>query len=333
VAAPKLGSQAQYGLWKTPLDAKGGRWICVDRTTKSGPCDRLFVDSNGNGRLDDESPLKATRRDEYMAYFDPVRIAFKSEDGPISYHLICRFYQFGTNRAQLLVGSGGMYQGKVSLGGKKHTVQIIDNTVNGVYNDISENPYDSDRIVLDEKENTSRYLGRWLEVDKELFQIEVAPDGAFIKVQPALNVAMGQVRVPETISEFIAVGTNGHFVRKPIKGDVALPVGGYRVHGWTMDRKDAQGANWQLQGYSFGALARFTVSSSKPQMVNVGEPINAVLQATPLAKNEISFSLRQQGNFGESLQVMKGQEQAPAPQLHVASLDRSFGTTNNFQYG
>ena len=70
-----------------------------------------------------------------MAYFEPVKLVFKGEDGPISYHLIVRFYQFGQERAQLLAGAGGWYEGKVTLAGKKRRVQLIDNTVNGVFND------------------------------------------------------------------------------------------------------------------------------------------------------------------------------------------------------
>ena len=32
-------------------------------------------------------------RDQYSAYFEPVRVVFKGEDGPITYHLVLRFMQ------------------------------------------------------------------------------------------------------------------------------------------------------------------------------------------------------------------------------------------------
>jgi hypothetical protein len=329
---PKLGSNALYGQWKTKLDPKGGRWICVDRTLKSGPCDRLFIDSNGNGRLDDETPLKATRRDEYMSNFEPVRLAFKGEDGPLTYHLICHFYQFGTNRAQLLTGSGCVYEGKVNLAGKKRLLQLVDNTVNGVFNDISPNPYDSDRVVIDGQDGSSRYLGRLLEVDNQLFRVEVAADGACIKAQLAQNVVLGAVRFPETISEFTAVGTNGHFVRKPVKGETTLPVGAYRVHAWSIDRKDSNGGSWQLSGSSFSEFSTFTVTAAQPVALDIGEPVRTALQATQ-NKGEFSFSLRLYGSLGESIQIMRGKEQAPAPQLQIASVAGALRTTNNFQYG
>ena len=95
-----------------------------------------------------------------------------------------------------------------------------------------------------------RCLGKLLEVDGQFYHIEVARDGAFVKLQKAENVVLGQVRVPETISEFIAFGENGHFVRKPAKGEFTLPVGKYRIQGWKTDRKDDKGAPWELAGYN-----------------------------------------------------------------------------------
>ena len=68
VALPKLNAPPYFARWQTPMDPAGGRWLCLDRTRKSGPYDRLFIDSNGNGRLDDKTPVQA-RLDSYNAYF------------------------------------------------------------------------------------------------------------------------------------------------------------------------------------------------------------------------------------------------------------------------
>ena len=68
VALPKLNGSPYFARWITPMDPAGGRWLCLDRTRKSGPYDRLFIDSSGNGRLDDKTPCLA-RLDSYMADF------------------------------------------------------------------------------------------------------------------------------------------------------------------------------------------------------------------------------------------------------------------------
>jgi hypothetical protein len=332
VAVPKVQSGAYFGRWTNALDASGGRWFCLDRSRKSGPCDRIFFDSNGNGRLDDETPVTTTRREETMAYFEPIKVVFKGEDGPISYHLIVRFYQFSQERAQLLAGAGGWYEGTVTLAGKKHRIELIDNTVNGVFNDQAADPYQCDRVVIDGVKGIDRYLGRYLEVDGQLLRIEVARDGAFLKAQKAVGVETGTVRVPETISEFTAVGESGHFLRKPEKGEFTLPVGKYRVHGWTIDRKDAKGAAWSLTGSTFAKVAAFEVTADRSLVLNVGEPIRTPLQAIE-SKGQIAFSLRLVGNLGESVEIMRGKERPRAPQLQVASLASSFRSTNTFEYG
>lgn len=332
VVLPKLEGLAYFGVWKNGLETNDGRRFCLDRAAKSGPYDRLVFDANGNGRLDDDPVVKCSRRQDSMAYFEPAKLVFKGEDGPISYHLIARFYQFGTQRAQLLIGSGGWYEGKVALAGKKRTVRLIDNTVNGVFNDRSESASDCDRIVVDGEEGLSRYLGKYLEVDDRLLALEVAPDGAFIKVKPAEGVVFGAVRVPETITEFTAMGGNGHFVRKPQKGEFKLPVGKYRVQGWEVTRKDDKGAAWKLSGYSFTKAGDFAVAAEEPAKLVVGEPVRAVLQATEV-KSEISFGLRLLGPLGETVDIMRGEERPRAPRIHIASQTGTFRSTNTFEYG
>jgi hypothetical protein len=340
VKLPKLNAQPYFAHWTTPLDP-AGRWLCLDRTKKSGLYDRVYFDTTGNGRLDDKSPIGTTRTDQYSAYFEPVRILFKGEDGPITYHLILRFMKYEGNDPMLLTSSGGYYAGKVDIGGKKRRLELIDGNVNGTFNDCAPDASDCDRVMVEGDKVGERYLGKMLEVDGQFYQIEVARDGAFIKLQKLENVVLGHVRVPETISEFVAFGENGHFVRKPVKGEFTLPVGKYRIHEWTIDRKDEKGAPWQLMGYGFNESARFEVAAGKPVSLDIGEPMRAVMEAQepstrPGAREstrQVNFNLRVQGRYGETLQVMKGDQRPRGPRLTLTSLDGSYHYTNTFEFG
>lgn len=248
VALPKLRQSARFGQWKNAMDK--GRWFVLDRASKSGLLDRIIFDANGNGRLDDDSPINASRREDYNAYFPPIKLLFKGEDGPTAYHLIVQCYQYQEDRIQLLAGSGGWYEGKVDLAGKKRRVQIFDSTVNGAFNDLGSKSSECDRLVFPGDKEVSRYLGRYLELDGQLIRLEVARDGAFLKAKKAEGVEFGQVRVPETISEFEAIGESGHFTRSPAKGEFTLPVGKYRVYRWTINRKDDKNVSWSLSADS-----------------------------------------------------------------------------------
>jgi hypothetical protein len=199
----------------------------------------------------------------------------------------------------------------------------------------------SDCVIVEGDPVGQRYLGKLLEVDGQFYQIEVARDGAFIKLQKAENVALGQVRVPEAISEFVAFGANGHFVRKPSKGEFTLPAGQYRIADWKINRKDDRGAAWELSGYGFNDSARFEVAAAKPVSLEVGEPMRAVMEigeaiAPPGTKQtggDHIISLRFQGHYGEMLQVLKDGQRPRGPRLTLTSLDGTYRYTNTFEFG
>ena len=160
-------------------------------------------------------------------------------------------------------------------------------------------------------------------------------------MQKAENVVLGQVRVPDTISEFVAYGENGHFVRKPAKGEFTLPVGQYRIEGWKINRKDDKGAAWELSAYSFNDSARFEVATAKPVSLEIGEPIRLAMEigepyTPPGAKavtNQHVVSLRFVGHYGEMLQIMKDKQRPRGPRLTLASLDGTYRYTNTFEFG
>ena len=334
VALPKFNAQPYFARWTTPMDPNGGRWLCFDRSRKTGPYDLIYLDSNGNGRLDDKPVTKATRVEEYYTTFDPLRMTFKGEDGPITYHIIFRFSKYPESDANLLAESGCWYEGKVNIDGKKRKIELIDGNVNGTFNDRGANPRDSDRVSVEGNRGGERYLGKLLEIDSnQLYQVEVARDGAFIKLQKAENIVWGTVHVPETITEFTVTGENGHFIRQPASGEFKLPLGKYRIEGWNIDRKDDKGVKWQLSGYGFSEKANFEVTADKSATLAVGEPIHAVFSAMDQSNSMVSFSLQPLGQFDESIQFLRNNERPKGPRLVLTSADGSVASTNSFEFG
>jgi hypothetical protein len=321
-----------FGRWKNGFEDSDGRLICVGKSTKPGVTDHLYVDSNGNGRIDDEKPVLADRRQSSGATFPPVKLTFKGEDGPISYHLIMRMYQFDRERTRLLLGGGGWYEGEVDFGGKKHRIQLVDTTLNGLFNDRDTDSDKCDTVMIGGERGQRRYLGEMLEVGGQLYKVEVARDGAFMKVRKAEGVQLGTVRVPEGVTSFSAVGKLGHFTRKPDQGALKLPVGDYRVEDYELKRKDDKNVEWKLTGRGFGKSAEFAVSAEAPARVDVGEPVRAIVDATE-EKGRIQFGLKLRGNLGETVDLMKGNQQPRAPQLLVASARGDYRSTNTFEYG
>lgn len=187
-------------------------------------------------------------------------------------------------------------------------------------------------LAVNGQRSEPRCFGPLLGAYDQLFRLGAARDGASLKLQEAEDVAFGQVRVPESISEFSGVGPSGHFQRKPAKGLALLPVGEYRLEGWTIKRQDDKGVNWTVSGDGFSEMGNFTVATNKPAVLEIGEPIIAALRATDLT-NAVMFSLHFRGRLNESISFQAANQQLHGPPLLLRSLNGSFRATNTFEFG
>jgi len=305
VNLPEFKTQQQFFFeWPTPMVKSGRLWIALDRTSENGQWDCLYIDTNGNGHLDDEEVVKAYRTEQYFTYFGPVKVVFEVEDGPVSYHLNFRFYDYNEQNRRMYIYSGGWYEGEVTVAGEKKYCVLTDYNVNGAFNDKSLQARDCDRIQIGRKgDQNTGFVGNYIEVDDVLYRTEISPDGAFVKLAAADDVKFGNVRVPETISEFAAGGENGLFTLEMEKGAARLPVGKYRIDHWEIDRKDEKGKSWTMRGSSFGERGDFEVTEGAETALEIGEPVTANLQANLNGENyEFEKSVR--GSLGEYVSLM-----------------------------
>jgi len=318
--------------WSTPMVESGQLWVALDRTAKQGRWDQLYIDSNVNGHLNDEKPVKAYRTDQYYTYFGPVKVVFEGEDGPLTYHLNFRFYE-REDTQRLYVSSGGWYEGDITVAGAKKCCMLIDYNGNGTFNDKSLNSSQCDRIRIGEKgTRDTGYVGNYIEIDDVLYRTEIARDGAYIKLSKADDVKFGTVRLPDTITEFSAGGENGLFTFKAEKGAGSLPVGKYRVNSWTIERKDEKGRKWELQGRAYTSEGDFEVTADKEAELSIGEPIISTLKATKSGSG-YSFSQNLQGRLGERIALTRNGARPPAPKLHIKNKDGTYDRLFSFEYG
>ncbi len=334
VELPQFKSQQQFfAKWLTPMVESGYLWISLDRTQKQGPWDRLFIDSNGNGHLNDETAITAYRTDQYSSYFGPVKVVFEGEDGPLTYHLNFRFYNYNERNRRLYVYSGGWYEGTITIAGAKKHCVLIDQNANGTFDDKSLEAHKCDRIRIGRKgDRDTRYVGNFIEVDGVLYQPEIARDGAYIKLTQAEDVKFGNIRLPETITEFSAGGENGLFTLKPEKGTGSLPVGRYRVNYWAIEREDERGKKWKMRSSVFSQRGDFEIVGDKETELSIGEPIISTLQARRISSG-YSFNQNLQGQLGESIALTSNGARPPAPKLHIKSKDGTYDRLFSFEYG
>jgi len=334
VELPQFNAQKQlFAQWSTPMVESGQLWIALDRTNKQGQWDRLFIDSNGNGHLNDETAITAYRTDRNYTYFGPVKVVFEGEDGPLTYHLNLRFYNYNERNRRLYVYSGGWYEGDITVAGAKKHCVLIDQNANGTFNDKSLEAHKCDRIRIGKKgSRDTGYVGNYIKIDDKLYRTEIARDGAYIKLTKAEDVEFGNVRLSETITEFSAGGENGLFTLKPEKGTGSLPVGRYRINYWAIERKDERGKKWKLRSSLFSQKGDFEITVDKEAELSIGEPIISTLQARKTG-SEYSFSQNLKGRLGERIELTRNGAQPPAPKLHVKNKDGTYDRTFSFEYG
>ncbi|HUT45292.1 MAG TPA: hypothetical protein VMX36_03365 [Sedimentisphaerales bacterium] len=329
VKLPEFKTKQQFFLdWSTPMVKSGRLWIALDRTNEQGKWDRLFIDSNGNGHLDDEDAVTAYQTDQYYTHFGPVKIVFEGEDGPVTYHLNFRFYDYNEQNRRLYIYSGGWYEGEVIVAGEKKYCVLIDYNTNGTFNDKSLQANQSDRIRIGKKgDQDTGFVGNYIEVDDVLYRTEIAPDGAFIKLAAADDVKFGNVRVPDTITEFAAGGENGLFTLEMEKGAAKLPVGEYRIDHWQIDRKDEKGKSWTMRGSSFGERGDFEVTEAGETALEIGEPVTANLQAS-LNGTNYEFEKSVRGSLGEYVSLTSGgQDVRTSWKMTAKNKDGTFAKT------
>ncbi len=321
-----------FAKWSSPMARNGHLWIAFDRSQKDGSYDLLYIDSNGDRSFKDETEIKCNRSEHNYVYFGPAKVTFEGEDGPLTYHLNFRLYISG-QRKYLWISPGGWYEGAIKVGREEKYCVLIDQNVNGTFDDKSLNAHESDRIQIGRKgRRDTSFVGKYIEIDDKLYSLEVARDGAYIKLSRAEDVTFGDIRLPRTITDFAGGGENGLFIRKPEKGAAKLPVGKYRIDSWAIERKDEKGDRWRLEGRWFGQKGVFDVAETEETELTIGEPIISTLEAQD-RRGTHYFSQNLAGQLGERIELTCNGTRAPAPKLHIKSSDGNYDRSFSFEYG
>jgi hypothetical protein len=324
--------QPLFLQWKTTMVPSGHIWMAFDKSNPKGSYDRLYLDANANGDLSDDPAYKPYRQDSSMSYFGPAKVIFESPDGPITYHLSMELRTY-SGRTDCLLSPACWYEGQITVGGAKKRCLLIDHNVNGAFNDKSRDYSQSDRIRIGEQSGyEGGAVGNYLEVDNKLYKADIARDGACLTLTAAPEVPYGAVRLAENITDLIASGENGSFIRKPENGVLKLPVGEYRVDSWAITRKDEAGARWEMKAMSPGSSGGFTVAADKEANLPFGEPIYSTIQ-TSKNGSIYAFEQRLQGRQGERVTLTRNGSQPAPPKLHIRNRDGTYDRSISSEYG
>jgi hypothetical protein len=373
VALPAFNADKPlFAFWRCPAgssissdgNAKGA-WLALDCTSKGGRYDLLYIDSNLDGSLADEKPLKAPKtppgypRDYSISEFKLIKMILPWQTGETAYHLNVRFTDYRGQR-RLSIESACWYEGPVIIDGKELWCTLLDTTCNGKFNEMAPAWSKADKIRLApegdrsfqsfETDRTTRNVGQYVEVEGKLHQLDVSPDGAYVKFSPAGDVPTGSCRVDPAIDEIFMLGSTGSFERSPKDGVFTLPVGEYRFQRWAKTKTDQQGARWRLLALQSGNpqsrdRAISTVTAGGETVLEFGGPPKSRVQAAVMgqptgltsqnAARRREFNLNQEleGALGERVVLQCNGAQVPAPKIRITNADGDYDKTFSMEYG
>jgi hypothetical protein len=320
-----------FASWVTPMAPQGKVLLALDRSSKKGQYDLLYVDSNCSGSLRDKKPTRASGTYDWGSDFAPVKITFPGEDGPITYHISFHFRMNGASQ-QVFANSACVYEGNVRIGGKSYHCMLRDCNSNATFDDLpGSGNSGSDEIRLGENDKAVTYFaGKYLAVDGALYQPKPSRDGSCIEFEPAGDVAMGSVRAKNAVTQLSLGGENGLFHLADGAGSV--PAGRYGIHSWKIERKGADNANWTLTAQMYGSAGVIEVKPGQEVVLDVGEPITCKLGAVSQGSGyQISETLC--ARLGENIRIERNDSLADAPRVRVTNKDGAFSKVYIAEYG
>jgi len=366
LALPKFaGERPLFARWITPMVPAGHLWLALDQSAKQGVYDRLYVDTNADGSLADETPVAAERAEaatdptaplaygrklnQQAARFAAVKILFPGKDGPIAYHLnvtfrsriqrIITWTQGVPDREVLLeelwLTPGGWHEGTVTVGGKTYTCRLADANVNGTFDDVSADEGKADFILIESDAlPLIRKAGRYIQIGGALYHPHPARDGASINFTPAKDVPTGTLRLDVPRAQLTVGGENGLLYLNVAEGKVSAPAGKYRLTIWKIEKTDDSGTAWRAEGTVIpGEAAVLEVNEGKEIRLAVGEPFVCKGVDTVRDRGTHSLSLRLRGRLDEPVYLYCNGKQAAAPQVRIVNADKTYDQAFTTEYG
>lgn len=340
LALPKsAGAGVLVAKWKTPMVPAGFLWVALSRSGGGRAYDRLFIDSDADGSLEDESAAAATDpriyRDQQSAEFRMVKVLLPGQDGPITFHVNMCVRISGRVSRRVLAKAAGWYEGTVKISGKKHSCVLFDSNANGAFNDAFADFQRSDRIKIDGAGGFAiGRVGKYVQVGGKLYALEVAQDGSFVKLSAPKGLALGSVRVSGGVGRLSAGGDKGLFLLRVEEGQVRLPIGKYRLNHWEIERKDQSGRTWKLVATVADSASTFHVVADKPAVLDIGEPIIASMSASrPKAGIHQFADPKLTGRSGEHVVLTRAGQPPPSPLVVIRNADDSYNRHFSFEYG
>jgi hypothetical protein len=311
--------------------------------------DRLYVDANRNGDLTDDRPLRGTHR-RGAVVFGPLALLIDVDGRKRLYHAMLEGREGGP-ATEYFIKSLGYYAGRTRFGAKRHSVALVDFNGNGLFGDpfrdLSFDPGKSGDMILVDANGDGRfeqggiipketlYCGKCIVVDGRFYELATRSDGSALRVTPA-PVKLAAVRSDYPRFALILVNEHGVLPIESQGGVARVPVGTYRVAGWSIEHR-AGGRKWEVQGgggQPEGSAPELAVTEGGSPSFKLSSPLVAKVADTRTSGQGIDFQLEVTTASGERIgNVAVDGQQPPEPTLKIVDARGNEVATLKFHYG
>jgi len=334
-------------------------WVLATSGTKPV----LYVDSDRDGNLAEETPVSGTRGESGITF------AGASVPGADGRSVRVRMNSHTREASQapgcLHMAAAGYRTGQVRLAGKTYRVAVIDGDLSGRYDDVPAGPLPDrrvDAVVFDRNGNGQfeRFdptgnppewspLAKALAVDGAWYAVTVAADGSKIDLSPTQptygHLDLGPHR--------LTLGAFSDFGYQRIEsqgGKVRVPAGRYAAVSLELLKSDGT-ADWRLQlARDPGRLGAFVVEAGQTFSMPLGPPLvptagveqtEGVVTTSNLVGPDrrsipiVRLDYRLEGRSGERYApaVMKGSTRVPPPEVEIVDSTGKVIYSGKFAYG
>jgi len=328
------------------LRVSGGiRWA----VSLPGEAPALLVDTDNDKDFSDEKPLTGNAEGSSID-FGTVDIALGNR-GTVTVRLIGNAQKPGDAPRYMLTVPGAYRTGTVKLAGKSYALALLDNSMNGRYDDafdVSVGQNGTDGLGLDLNANGTfdpprglagpfevMLLGKRLRIQDAFYSVAVAADGSSITLK-RIEPGYGTLDFGRQAKQFMAYSDYGVTVGSTgADGTARLPAGKYSFLRIAMTKTDESGEAWQLtMSDPPEALKAVDIRKGGTTRVAIGPPLAAKVDIRQRGR-QAYLGLLLKGRAGEQYVpgVTKAQRRLPPPQFTVLGEDGQEVYSGTFEYG
>jgi len=308
-AEPAAANRPLYGLLalgKTPPVA-----LRIGRSSASSAYDRMIVDVNRNGDLQDDKAIEIRTVKMKMPQEQEVQVAgpikIEREGGPVSVQVLLHLMpaSIGPGGGSLQVFPAQYHEATVEIDGVRERLGFVDANCNLVLGDIARDTgctcengphlsFQSD-VVLRDNDRSGAYdmasltceaerLADVIYLGAKPYKVEVATDQKAVVIEPYTGAVAEITGAFDKVAQLVVVrkeGENDWIAITPhaAEGKVVVPEGRYALWTCMVGAKDDAGALWKALGAKGSAKESFLLKAGETRALKFGAALELKTQS------------------------------------------------------